>query len=114
MEQNTDDLLRDRLFQSIYEEFVGPRDPTSEELIDFSPSQRYNAGVLHPRGASISLEAEHDDRRPPEVEPSHPTGGEPSSTCRLWPSAIQQHLAQLTATNSKSPFLSQTQERNRL
>lgn len=76
MEQNTDDLLRDRLFQSIYEEFVGPRDPTSEELIDFSPSQRYNAGVLHPRGASISLEAEHDDRRPPEVEPSHPTGGE--------------------------------------
>lgn len=76
MEQNTDDLLRDRLFQSIYEEFVGPSDPTSEELIDFPPSQRYNAGVLHPRGASISLETEHDDCRPPKGEPGHPADGE--------------------------------------
>lgn len=76
MEQNTDDLLRDRLFQSIYEEFVGPSDPTSEEIIDFSPSQRYNAGVLHPRGASISLEAEHDDHRLPKVGSSRPADEE--------------------------------------
>ena len=55
-----DNSLRDRLYQSIYEEFVGPADPVSEELIDFSPSQRYNAGVLHPRGASFSLESTRD------------------------------------------------------
>ena len=71
-----DNSLRDRLYQSIYEEFVGPADPVSEELIDFSPSQRYNAGVLHPRGASFSLEStrdrdDGDDKRShPDSEPS--------------------------------------------
>lgn len=57
---DVDNLLRDRLYQSIYEEFIGPIDLESEELVDFSPSQRYNAGVLHPRGASFSLENSHD------------------------------------------------------
>lgn len=55
-----DNSLRDRLYQSIHEEFVGPTDPASEELIDFTPSQRYNAGVLHPKGASFTLESAHN------------------------------------------------------
>ena len=64
-----DNSLRDRLYKSIYEEFVGPADYSSEEVIDFTPSQRYNAGVLHPRGASFTLESTHnredsDDERP--------------------------------------------------
>ena len=67
-----DNSLRDRLYQSIYEEFVGPVDPVSEELIDFMPSQRYNAGVLHPRGASFSLESTRDCNDS-EDKRSHPS-----------------------------------------
>lgn len=58
-----DNTLRSRLYQSVYEEFVGPIDTTSEEFIALSPSRRYNAGVLHPRGSSFTLENIHDDNK---------------------------------------------------
>lgn len=50
-----DDDLRDRLYRAVYEEFVGPRDFNEEELLDVSPTLRYNAGVLHPRGSEFDL-----------------------------------------------------------
>lgn len=56
-----DNALRDRLYQSIYEEFIGPIDYESEELVDYSPSQHYNAGVLHPRGSAFALENVQDE-----------------------------------------------------
>ena len=52
---SVDEELRQRLYKSVYEEFVGPIDPNSEETLDefSSPSLRYHAGVLHPRGTQI-------------------------------------------------------------
>ena len=50
-----DEELRRRLYASVYEEFVGPIDSDSEETLDefSSPSLRYHAGVLYPRGTQI-------------------------------------------------------------
>ena len=52
---SVDEELRRRLYKSVYEEFVGPIDPGSEETLDefSSPALRYHAGVLHPRGTQI-------------------------------------------------------------
>lgn len=50
-----DDDLRDRLYHAVYEEFVGPRDFDDEEILDVSPTLRYNAGVLHPKGTEFDL-----------------------------------------------------------
>lgn len=50
-----DNELRKRLYNSVYEEFVGPIDPASTETLDefSSPLLRYHAGVLYPRDSSI-------------------------------------------------------------
>lgn len=52
-----DEELRNRLYKSVHEEFVGPMDPDSEEILDErdSPAGRYHAGVLHPRGAHVDV-----------------------------------------------------------
>lgn len=50
-----DDALRDRLYRAVYEEFVGPLDFEEDEVLDVSPTLRYNAGVLHPRGSEFDL-----------------------------------------------------------
>lgn len=52
-----DEELRNRLYKSVHEEFVGPMDPDSEEILDErdSPASRYHAGVLHPRGAHVDV-----------------------------------------------------------
>lgn len=52
-----DEELRRRLYKSVYEEFVGPIDPDSGETLDefSSPSLRYHAGVLYPRGTQIDM-----------------------------------------------------------
>lgn len=51
-----DEELRQRLYRSVYEEFVGPIDPDTEEILDefSSPLMRYHAGVLYPRGTQVN------------------------------------------------------------
>ncbi len=57
-----DDMLRDRIYKRVFEEFVGPMDAASKEVITIPPTLRYSAGVLHPRGLDLSSEAcEGDD-----------------------------------------------------
>lgn len=55
-----DEELRNRLYKSVHEEFVGPMDPDSEEMLDegASPALHYHAGVLHPRGAHVDIAQE--------------------------------------------------------
>lgn len=66
-----DEELRQRLYQSVYEEFIGPIDPNSEETLDefFSPSLRYHAGVLHPRGTQIDSADTKSDTTSEDEEP---------------------------------------------
>ena len=75
--RDVDDELRDRMYQAVYEEFVGPIDHDSMELIAMSPTEKYGAGVLHPVGA-------RDDRAgdAPALEETAdvPEGGEGAST----------------------------------
>ena len=58
-----DEELRNRLYKSVHEEFVGPMDPDSEEILDErdSPAGRYHAGVFHvdvAQGESAGREAD--------------------------------------------------------
>ena len=50
---NIDDKLRDSLYDSVHEEFVGPVDPSSrEELGEWDrPNKLYSAGILYPIGS---------------------------------------------------------------
>lgn len=61
-DNDIDEDLRNRLFRSVYEEFVGPIDPDSEEMLSErdSPAVRYHAGVLHPRNTCIDAEQGED------------------------------------------------------
>lgn len=69
---SVDEELRQRLYKSVYEEFIGPIDPNSEETLDefSSPSLRYHAGVLHPRGAQIDLANTKSDTDSDNEEPN--------------------------------------------
>ena len=69
---SVDEELRQRLYKSVYEEFVGPIDPNSEETLDefSSPSLRYHAGVLHPRGTQIDSTNTRNDATSEDEEPS--------------------------------------------
>lgn len=73
-----DDELRDRLYESIYEEFVGPIDFFADQLVDEEPTLKYNAGVLHPRGSTFELEgsgeADNQDEAPEVTETPPPAG----------------------------------------
>lgn len=71
-----DEQLRRRLYRSVYEEFVGPIDSDSEETLDefSSPSLRYHAGVLYPRGTQIDQTDSRDgavssDENPKDAAP---------------------------------------------
>lgn len=69
---SVDEELRQRLYKSVYEEFIGPIDPNSEETLDefSSPSLRYHAGVLHPRGTQIDSANTKDDAVPNDGKPN--------------------------------------------
>lgn len=82
-EDALDEELRQRLYKAVYEEFVGPLDPNSEERLDqfSSPALRYHAGVLYPRGARAD-EADINDEpdslssnQPTSLHPVEDTGG---------------------------------------
>lgn len=64
-----DEELRNRLYKSVHEEFVGPMDPDSEEILDErdSPAGRYHAGVLHPRGAHVDVAQGESASREPDT-----------------------------------------------
>ncbi len=64
-----DEELRNRLYKSVHEEFVGPMDPDSEEILDErdSPAGRYHAGVLHPRGAHVDVAQGESAGREPDT-----------------------------------------------
>lgn len=62
-ENSIDEQLRHRLYKSVYEEFVGPIESGSEETLDelSSPTLRYHAGVLYPKGTQIdSADSKND------------------------------------------------------
>ena len=49
-----DEELRNRLYKSVHEEFVGPMDPDSEEILDErdSPAGSVSCWSLAPKGRS--------------------------------------------------------------
>lgn len=55
MDSKLDNELRDSLYKSIYEEFVGPLDPSSEEVLPqwSRPTSAYSAGILYPIGSEF-------------------------------------------------------------
>lgn len=50
MDAELDNKLRDDLYRAVYEEFVGPLDPFSEEILPqwSKPTLAYSAGILYP------------------------------------------------------------------
>jgi len=50
-----DDEMRDALYKAVHEEFAGPMDPLSEEVIEWvRPKNAYSVGVLYPIGSEFS------------------------------------------------------------
>ena len=48
----SDNEMRDSLYQSVYEEFVGPIDPESRQILEWvKPNKIYSAGILYPIGS---------------------------------------------------------------
>lgn len=49
-----DNEMRDSLYQAVYEEFAGPMDPLSEEILEWvKPRKAYSVGVLYPMGSEF-------------------------------------------------------------
>lgn len=55
-----DDTLRQDLYKTVYEEFVGPMDFDAAETLPVRPTERYAAGVLHPIGSEFSEYSDTD------------------------------------------------------
>ena len=61
----SDNELRDSLYEAVFEEFVGPSDPSSEEILRWvSPKEAYSAGILYPMGSEFEEFEEDDDCDP--------------------------------------------------
>jgi hypothetical protein len=73
-ESAIDEELRSRLYNSVYEEFVGPIDPASTETLDefSSPLLRYHAGVLYPRDSNIEDAETKSDISSTDNSSEHP------------------------------------------
>ena len=64
----TDNELRDSLYEAVFDEFVGPSDPQSEEILRWhSPKDLYSAGILYPMGSEFEEFEEDDDFDPRPV-----------------------------------------------
>ena len=56
---------RDSLYEAVFEEFIGPFDPQSEEVLRWnSPKDVYSAGILYPIGSEFEEFEEDDDCDP--------------------------------------------------
>jgi len=54
MNVQQDNFFRDSLYQAVYQEFVGPIDEQSEEIMEWNkPNMAYSAGVLYPMGTEF-------------------------------------------------------------
>ena len=73
MSEQQDNFFRDSLYQAVYQEFVGPIDELSEEIIEWNrPNKAYSAGVLYPMGTEFREFEEANHGEDAVLEPSAP------------------------------------------
>lgn len=81
MNVQQDNFFRDSLYQAVYQEFVGPIDEQSEEIMEWNkPNKAYSAGVLYPMGTEFKEFEEPESEEMSEPRTSEEIDEDSSTT----------------------------------
>lgn len=98
MDSKLDNELRDSLYKSIYEEFVGPLDPSSEEVLPqwSRPTSAYSAGILYPIGSEFQeyeTSSDNSSKNSPSENDDSPETEKTGDNCANSPADEEEPVA---------------------